>query len=145
MDAAIFNHQLKPDFTDERDVLVAYDTSKVRALQEDRTQLFTRLDNAVKTGWVMPNEARAEVGLEPMEGGDEPMPKPTFAPPVLPDQVPPALPPAAKERTITLKAGELTADALQALVELGTPALEEDLQRYFDGQRRRVVRSLSKP
>jgi HK97 family phage portal protein len=147
MDAAIFNHQLKPDFTDERDVLVAYDTSKVRALQEDRTQLFTRLDNAVKTGWVMPNEARAEVGLEPMEGGDVPMPKPTFAPafPGQTQQPPPALPPPAKERTITLKAGELTADALQALVELGTPALEDELQRYFDGQRRRVVRSLTKP
>jgi hypothetical protein len=82
-----------------------------------------------------------------MEGGDVPMPKPTFAPafPGQTQQPPPALPPPAKERTITLKAGELTADALQALVELGTPALEDELQRYFDGQRRRVVRSLTKP
>jgi HK97 family phage portal protein len=144
MDAATFNHQLKPDFTDESDVRIAYDLSKVRALQEDRTALFTRLDNAVRTGWVLPNEARAEVGFEPMPGGDVPMPKPTF--PLAP-QAQPALPevPPAKERVISLKAGELTADALQALVELGTPALEDELQRFFDGQRRRVVRSLTNP
>jgi HK97 family phage portal protein len=147
MDAATFNHQLKPDFTDEPDVRVAYDLSKVRALQEDRTALFTRLDNAVRTGWVMPNEARAEVGLEPMAGGDVPMPKPqTPAFPVPGQQAapPPEVPPA-KERVISLKAGELTADALQALVELSTPALEDELQRFFDSQRRRVVRSLTKP
>jgi HK97 family phage portal protein len=145
MDAAVFNHQLKPDFTDEDDVRIAFDLSKVRALQEDRTQLFTRLDNAVRTGWILPNEARAEVGYEPMPGGDVPMPKPQV--PLLPqpaDAAQPALPPA-KERTISLKAGELTEDALQALVELSTPALEDELQRYFAGQRRRVVRSLTKP
>jgi HK97 family phage portal protein len=146
MDAATFNHQLKPDFTDEDDVRVAYDVSKVRALQEDRTALFTRLDNAVRTGWVMPNEARAEVGLEPMPGGDVPMPKPQIPTLPVPGQqaAPPELPPA-KERVISLKAGELTADALEALVELSTPALEEELQRYFDGQRRRIVRSMTKP
>jgi len=127
-------------------VRVAYDVSKVRALQEDRTALFTRLDNAVRTGWVMPNEARAEVGLEPMPGGDVAMPKPQMPAFPVPGQqaAPPELPPA-KERVISLKAGELTAEALEALVELSTPALEDELQRFFDSQRRRVVRSLTKP
>jgi HK97 family phage portal protein len=145
MDSATFNAQLKPDFTDEPDVTIAYDLSKVRALQEDRTALFTRLDNAVRTGWVTPNEARAEVGLEPMQGGDVPMPKPQI--PLLPQGVQPlpAVPPAKERAVIELKAGELTADALQALVELGTPDLADELQRYFEGQRRRVVRSLTKP
>jgi phage portal protein BeeE len=145
MDAAKMNHQLKPDFTDEDDVRIAFDLTNVRALQEDRNELFGRVDNAVKTGWMTPNEARAAVGLEPMDGGDVPMPKPTFpAAPPPPTQAL-AAPVGGKERVISLKAGELTADALQALVELGTPELTAELQRYFDGQRRRVVRSLSKP
>lgn len=143
MDAAKMNHQLKPDFTDEDDVRIAFDLTNVRALQEDRNELFGRVDNAVKTGWMTPNEARAAVGLEPMQGGDVPMPKPTFPAVPPPTQ---ALPPSSgKERVISLKAGELTADALQALVELGTPELTAELQRYFDGQRRRTVRSLTKP
>jgi hypothetical protein len=52
---------------------------------------------------------------------------------------------SAQERVITLKAGELTADALQALVELGTPALQQELEDYFDGQRRRIIGSLVQP
>src|SRR5215467_9483718 len=115
MDQATFNAQLKPDFTDEDDVLVAYDLKKVRALQEDRTELFTRLDNAVKTGWVLPNEARAEVGLEPMDGGNEPLqPKLPAGPITQPTaNTPPALPDGQKEHVISFKAGEMTADALQ--------------------------------
>jgi HK97 family phage portal protein len=150
MDAAVLNHQLKPDFEVDPDVRIGYDLSGVRALQEDRTTLFTRLDNAVRTGWVMPNEARAEVGLPPMDGGDVPAPQPmplqpgTTRPGRLPE-LPAAPPPKHDERVISLKAGELTADALQALVELGTPALADDLQRFFDGQRRRVMRSLTRP
>ena len=151
-DAATLNKQLKPDFTTERNVRIAYDLSKVRALQEDRTQMFTRLDNAVRTGWVKPNEARAEVGLPPMDGGDVPIPQPmmplqpgTSRPGRLPE-LPAAPPPKTDPRTITLKADEaITPEALLAIVELATPGLEQDLQRYFDGQRRRLVRNLSKP
>jgi HK97 family phage portal protein len=148
MDSAVLNHQLRPDFTDDVNVNIGYDLSHVRALQEDRTSLFTRLDNAVRTGWVMPNEARAEVGLPPVSGGDVPAPQPMPLQPGIgrPGRLPelPAAPPP-KERSITLKAGDLTAETFLALVDLGTPALEEELQRYFDGQRRRLVRSLAKP
>jgi hypothetical protein len=89
---------------------------------------------------MLPNEARREVGLGPMTGGDEPLPQRA---PIGSSQ--PYESQLAKERTISLKAGELTADALQALVELSVPGLTDDLQRYFDGQRRRVVRSLTEP
>jgi len=125
---------LKPDFTSYTEVQIAYDLSKLRALQEDRRALFTRLDNAVRSGWVMPKEARAEVGLPPVSGGDQPLPRPalTRAAPV-------------KERVISFKAGELTADSLQALVDIGVPHLTDELDRYFNGQRRRVVRSLTRP
>jgi HK97 family phage portal protein len=146
MDAAKLNKELRPDFTAETTVRIGYDLSMVRALQEDRNQLFTRLDNAVRTGWVLPNEARAEVGYAPKPWGEVPMPQP--APLVsgggAGQQTNAGTVPAkGTERVISLKAGELSADALQALVELGTPALHDELERFFQGQRRRVIRSLT--
>jgi HK97 family phage portal protein len=150
MDQARLNHSLKPDFTSDDEVQIGYDLKLVRALQEDRTQMFTRLDNAVRTGWVMPNEARREVGLPPMEGGDEPKPQPLPGlpqPPAGPGQLqapqqgPRASLPPGKE----LKAEVITAEKLEALVDLSAEALTEELQRYLDGQRRRLVRGLSRP
>jgi len=148
MDAAKLNKELKPDFTSDPEVRIGYDLSMVRALQEDRNQLFTRLDNAVKTGWLLPNEARGEVGYGPKPWGDQPMPQPSTmntsgGAGVQTNSGTTPAKASAQERVISLKAGELTADALQALVELGTPALHDELERYFDGQRRRVIRSLT--
>jgi HK97 family phage portal protein len=62
--------QLLPDYGGAEDEMVAFDTSKVRALQEDQTQLWGRIDSAIKTGWVQINEGRALVNLPPVEGGD---------------------------------------------------------------------------
>lgn len=137
-DAARLNASLVPEFTTDEEVVTAWDLTHVRALAEDRGLLFTRLDNAVRSGWMKPNEARQEVGLPPMEGGDVPLPQRNPIGTSAPYE-----PQLSKERTISLKAGELTADALQALVELSAPSLAEDLQRHFDGQRRRVIRSLT--
>jgi len=46
------------------------DLSKISALQEDRKEKFARLQPAVGGAFITPNEARAEVGLEPVDGGD---------------------------------------------------------------------------
>jgi HK97 family phage portal protein len=135
MDAAKLNQQLKPDFTSEGDVFIAYDLTKVRALQEDRNDLFLRLDNAVKTGWLTPNEARADAGYPPMAGGDVPMPQP------MPATIPPP-PPKPAAKSFELKAGEITPETLQALVELSVPGLTQDLEHYYDGVRRRTKRAL---
>lgn len=122
MDAAKLNKQLKPDFTDDRNVYVEHDLTEVRSLQEDRNQLFGRLDEAVKTGWITADEARAEIGLPPL------------------GQTAPAS--NAKERIVQFKAGELTADMLQAVVELAEPRFQAELESYFDDQRKRVKRAL---
>lgn len=49
---------------------VRYDLSKVRALQEDRTDQYTRNSVAVQGDWMKISEARADIGL-PVEPEDE--------------------------------------------------------------------------
>jgi HK97 family phage portal protein len=46
------------------------DYSKVRALQEDADKLHARLTRAVGGPWMTPDEARAQLGLDPIPGGD---------------------------------------------------------------------------
>lgn len=50
-----------------------FDTRKVRSLQEDRSEQWKRADMGYEGGWVKRNEARAEAGLDPLEGeeGDQ--------------------------------------------------------------------------
>lgn len=133
MDAAKLNKHLKPEFTDDRTLAVVHDLSDVRALQEDMDAVYKRLDVAVQGGWVLPDEARADVGLPPLpEGGDQPRP-------ML------ALPPGSKARApLDLKALPVDRypELAAALVELAVPSFEEDLTTLLDEQRRRVKRKL---
>ena len=71
-DAATFRKQLLvPDFQGTPDLRLKYDLNDVRALQEDQNQIYTRLTEAVKAKWLKRNEARAEVGFDPIDGWDE--------------------------------------------------------------------------
>lgn len=49
----------------------AWDYSEVQCLQEGLDTKYKRLSEAVKSGWLTANDARSEVGLEEIEGGDE--------------------------------------------------------------------------
>lgn len=63
---------LRADFTSDKRVYVAHDLTNVRALQEDEDAKYKRL--SVATGskaFLTINEARAGVGLDPIENGDE--------------------------------------------------------------------------
>ena len=138
-DAATVNTSLRPDFSSDPRVTTAFDLSDVRALQQDADAQYARLTAAVQGArpWITPNEARSEVGLPPMEGGDT-LAVPAAAPA-------PALPAGAKDRrVIELKAKDLEdlPDLLQALVDLAEPAFQRDLERFQDGQRRRVKRAV---
>ncbi len=70
MDEAKVQAQLVPDFTQDAKILVAHDLTDVRALQEDEDAKYTRLDKAVQGGWITINEARSDVGLDDLPGGD---------------------------------------------------------------------------
>lgn len=133
-DQATLNMQLKPDFTTDRAISVAFDVTDLRAFQEDEDAKWARLDLAVRGGWIRKNEARTDVGLPP--DMDE-TPVPDFGLPATPPQpAEPALPPGTKARAPQLPT------ILQALVDMGMPGLQSDLEEYFDGQRVRVKSAL---
>lgn len=131
-DSGVLNMQLVPDFRTDRSVFVAFDTSQLRALQEDVDAKFARYDLAVRGRWITPNEARAAIGLPPLPGGDVVAAAPT-------------LPVAdGKTRTLSLKASDLEdfPDLVAAIAQLAAPSFEADLEDYFEKQKRRVKRAL---
>lgn len=75
------NQQIAPRFGDE---VVWFDLRGVRALQR---RMFTITGSDVPAfldrGVIMPNEVRGEIGLAPMDGGDEPYTPPAPALPVV--------------------------------------------------------------
>jgi len=68
--AATYTKQLlRPDYTQDRSIRMRYDLMDVRALQEDENEKWARLSVAVEKAWITKDEARAEVGLEPLPNG----------------------------------------------------------------------------
>lgn len=51
-------------------VFLKHDYSEIDALQESRNEKFTRASSGASGGWLTVNDARAEVGLPPVDGGD---------------------------------------------------------------------------
>jgi HK97 family phage portal protein len=169
-DAATINLQLLPDFTRERRVFARYDISKMRALQEDTQRMWSRLDNAVKTGWLRKSEARRAAGYPPDEDEFDvsvPVPTPESLPgdavssPVangpMPDarrngsanrifnpslnSAPSDLERRALQHTPTVTPENLP-DVLDALVQQVIPSLERDVQGYLSEQQKRVLAGL---
>lgn len=68
--------QLMPHYEDDLDerghyagdLVADFDLSNVRALQEDRDAKWKRADQGFKGGWATRDEARAEAGLDPIDG-----------------------------------------------------------------------------
>lgn len=78
-DAAKIQTSLKPDFSSDPAVYVEFDLTNIRALQEDEDKKYQRLNLGVMNKWITKNEARSDVGLPPIDGGDElnePTPEP---------------------------------------------------------------------
>lgn len=70
---------LVPDFSSERGVSVAFMIDDVRALQDDQNAKAVRLKTYVDAGILTPDEARAEIGHEPLpQGQPEPQQEQRF-------------------------------------------------------------------
>jgi HK97 family phage portal protein len=139
-DAAVLNAQLLPEFNSDTSVKLAFDITDLRALQEDEDNKWARLDRAVKTGWVRPDEARSDVGLPP-DLGELPRPQmPQFPGQQQDDQE--QLPPGQKARKPNPEAINRLPELIQAFSDALEPGFEKSMDRYFDGQRRRVKRNL---
>jgi len=59
--------ELMRDFTDDPRVHLVHDIDDVRALQGDLSEKVVRLQVGVGGGWVTANEARAQVGMPPID------------------------------------------------------------------------------
>lgn len=81
-DATKLNVSLKPDFTSDKNINIEFDITGVRALAEDMDAKYQRLSIAVgEKPFLKRNEARTEVGFDPIDAWDEE------------DQRPPPIPP----------------------------------------------------
>ncbi len=136
--------QLWPDFVSDRSISVQTDLSDVRALQQDEDAKYKRLDLAVQGGWITVNEARTDVGLSPVDGGDE-LKKATPAAPASGDQNAPPTPigsgrRAASRDDLDVKAATLDnlPDRLLAIVEQAQEPLTTQLERFQEQQHQRV-------
>lgn len=61
----VLSRSLVPEFDAAGTLSVEFDTSVVEALQENRTELWQRIDAAVRSGWISTHHAQREVGLDP--------------------------------------------------------------------------------
>jgi HK97 family phage portal protein len=145
-DAATLNMQLTPEFTSDPHTQVIFDTTDLRALQEDEDAKYQRLDLGVRGGWIRKNEARTDVGLPPdMDETPTPPPPSAFGAPATEQQ------PAAAAGTKQMhkphippkRATEMLPDVLDAIVRSFQPGTQADLEDYFAGQQERVQSALT--
>ena len=144
-DAATLNMQLTPDFTSDPNIKIMFDVTDLRAFQEDETEKYKRLDLGVKTGWIRPNEARADVGLPPDMDDDAVLVPRTAVTELTPDEEQDALPEPgrkARRQPPSRRQLEQMPEILQALVDLAEPPTTAQLDAYLDAQRKRVKRAL---
>ena len=150
--AAILTKQLlRPDFDADPKVRLKFDTADVRALQEDTNEVYARISVAVEKGWMTKDEARAEVGLDPLPDGlgeaQDPLEllrqQAEISGP--PGQTRPGsqngAAPAAKalEQKASLPAVNAIPAMQDVLTALSAPLVQADLEVYLREQHERIV------
>jgi HK97 family phage portal protein len=126
--------QLVRDFTSDRAIVVDFDTDEVRALATDLGAQATRLQGLVASGILTTDEARAELGYEPLPEQEAPA-----------AAEPPAQLRAAARRSLrplAIKAAEDLPGRYADLAATSLPTWEDELIAFLDGQQRRVTRRL---
>lgn len=153
-DAATWQKRLlRADFDTNASVHCKYDTTNVRALLDDLNEVYKRLSLAVGgKPFLFRNEARSEVGFDPVDGWDEEDQQSALE--AAQDMAALAAPedeeaPAEQRRRRLV--GERKAIGLgafpglmDAVQELAQPALEKELAAYFTGQAERVRKRLGR-
>jgi HK97 family phage portal protein len=149
--AATYTKQLlRPDFTLDRSVRLRYDLMDVRALQEDEDAKWARLSVAVEKAWITKDEARAEVGLEPLPNGlgeaQDPIEQARELAEATGGPGSPSENQPEREERRSLPALEqkqrslaYVPELLSVLQTLTAPLVQQDLEQFFDGQRERVL------
>ena len=151
-DEEVWTIGLLREFDSDPQHLFAHDISQMRALQDDKDALWARVTTAFEKGLLPQETALAELGYDPAEvmalvGPGQPSLQLVGGEPAgqvqgAEQQAATAIG-AAITRYLEVKGSgsldELPA-VLQAIVEAALPGMETDLDRYFAGQERRVIR-----
>lgn len=151
--AATYTKQLlRPDYTPDRSIRLRYDLMDVRALQEDENEKWARLSVAVEKAWITKDEARAEVGLDPLPDGlgeaQDPMEllkaqAEARRPPGSPSENQPDEEERRNLTALEQKAAPVAVQALPGMLEflqaMMVPGLQQDIEAYLAGQRLRVL------
>jgi HK97 family phage portal protein len=156
MDEAKWNKHLKPDFTSDKTLVIAHDLTDVRALQEDEDAKWTRVVTAWDKGVLTLDQALSLLG-EAKAGGDEGGKRKGSTPEALAGATGPsnALPsatpttpqppnaPAAPGKALEAKSMlDDWPSLMQGLVELGVPAMAQDVDKLYDTRRRQTKRDI---
>lgn len=136
---------LLPEFEADPAVYVAHDVTDMRSLQDDEDAKYKRLDMGVVSGWIAPDEARADIGLPPIPDGSGVLPRPLTAPnpPGLPSVAPPS-PGRTKALDIATKAAklDLLPEQLMQARENAIAEYEQVMQTAFKSQMKRVIHKI---
>jgi phage portal protein BeeE len=155
--AATYTKQLlRVDFDADRRIRLRFDTTEVRALQEDTNEVYARISVAVEKGWMTKDEARAEVGLDPLPDGLGEAQDPLE---LLRQQAEITGPPSGGNRpgsqngaapaakSLEQKAALPGVNAIPAmqdvLTALSAPPVQADLEAYLREQHERVVSAVT--
>jgi HK97 family phage portal protein len=155
--AATYTKQLlRTDYTADRSFRLRYDLMDVRALQEDENEKWARLSVAVEKQWITKDEARAEVGLEPLPNGlgeaQDPLEQARQMAEITAQNRPPGGnqqdgqqggQPPQERRALSVPEKKQALSFMPALMEMlqvmARPMLEQDLESYLEQQRERVL------
>lgn len=132
--AATITLQLLVDFTSERGAVVDFDINDVRALGDDEDKKAVRLKTYVDAGILTKDEARAEIGREPLPERPAPAALPT---------------PESRGRPVLIRALPLARKSLddlpgayEGLRDDKLPDWEGELRAFLEAQLRRVNAAL---
>ena len=163
MDQAKWNRKLKPDFTSDPKVVIAYDLTEVRSLQEDQDAKWKRVTEAWRAGMLTREMALRELGVDPELAPDEILmvpsnttyvtvaqstTDPTVPPPTPLAPVPPGDTPGPNRpaRPAVQPGKQLDPDTysalLQDIIDQAAPMMEADLQRYQAAQHKRITTAM---
>lgn len=152
-DAERINTSLTRNFHSDPKIVMEFDISDVRALQEDQDKLYTRLNVGVqgRRQWITRNEARQEVGLTAVTGFDEledtaPLPMPGQAvsepPPTDEDTAPDEG--EKQNKALTSERRKVIVDAKRVVRAEVAGRMEKDVDGWFDKLADDLILALAK-
>jgi len=137
------NLNLAPEFG--RDIRVRFDFSGVKALQEEVSSLWERVNAGIERGWLMVSEGRSMAGLDEVDGTDVFL-RPMMLSVIKPGEVAPPEMPGAKgfKSQVSEEAKERWARSIRITARAWSPIFERAARKRFEEERAELVKILKR-